>query len=230
MKHSRPRFGNSSQGGPASNRKLGSAVGRHKAVAGVTGFTKRTVDVILAGVGLVVLAPVLAILAIAVRITDSGPALFRQIRVGVDRKRFTMLKFRTMHENAEADLGAIWAVPGDPRCSRIGHFLRRCGLDELPQLWNVLRGDMSLVGPRPERPEFTREFRREHPSYDLRHAVRPGMTGYAQIYGWRGYTSLEERLHHDLYYVRHWSLLLDAYILAMLPVRGWSEKTRQGVN
>jgi lipopolysaccharide/colanic/teichoic acid biosynthesis glycosyltransferase len=140
-----------------------------------------------------------------------------------------MIKFRTMHEDAERDLGAIWSVPRDPRCTRIGYLLRRSGLDELPQLWNVLRGEMSLVGPRPERPEFTREFRKEHRGYDVRHTVRVGLTGYAQIHGWRGYTSLEDRLRHDIYYVHNWSLLLDAYILAMTVIRGGSEKTTQGM-
>jgi len=178
---------------------------------------------------LVLLSPLLAVIAILVRTTDGGSVFYRQIRVGLERRRFTLIKFRTMHEDAERDLGAIWSVPGDPRCTRIGYYLRRSGLDELPQLWNVLRGEMSLVGPRPERPEFTREFRKEHQAYDVRHTVRPGITGYAQINGWRGYTSLEERLRHDLYYVRNWSLALDAYILVLTLVRGVSEKTRQGV-
>jgi len=170
----------------------------------------------------------LAAVAIAVRLTDGGEIFYRQVRVGLGRSRFTILKFRSMHENAERDLGPIWSVPGDPRCTRLGYFLRRTGIDELPQLWNVLRGDMSLVGPRPERPEFTREFRKEHLNYDVRHIVRPGITGYAQIHGWRGYTSLEHRLQHDLYYVQNWSFRLDLYIVVMTVFRGWSEKTRRG--
>ena len=115
--------------------------------------------------------------------SDGGSVLYRQTRVGLDGRRFTMIKFRTMREDAERDLGAIWSVPHDPRCTRLGYYLRRSGLDELPQLWNVVRGDMSFVGPRPERPEFTREFRKEHQNYDLRHVVRGGLTGYAQVYG-----------------------------------------------
>jgi putative colanic acid biosynthesis UDP-glucose lipid carrier transferase len=182
----------------------------------------------LSGTALVLLLPVLAIIAIAVRLSDGGSVLYRQVRVGLDRRRFTIIKFRSMQEDAERDLGAIWSVPGDPRCTRLGRHLRRFGLDELPQLWNVLRGEMSLVGPRPERPEFTREFRNEHHGYDVRHIVRPGITGYAQIHGWRGYTSLEERLRHDIYYITNWSLKLDLYILAMTVVRGWSETTRRG--
>jgi lipopolysaccharide/colanic/teichoic acid biosynthesis glycosyltransferase len=183
----------------------------------------------LAAIGLIILTPLLALIAIAVRLTDGGSILYRQVRVGLDRRRFTIIKFRTMHEDAEQGLGAIWSVPHDPRCTGIGYYLRRSGLDELPQLWNVLRGDMSLVGPRPERPELTREFRKEHRGYDIRHSVRVGITGFAQIHGWRGYSSLEERLRHDIYYVRNWSLALDAYILMMTLWRGWSERTRSGV-
>jgi undecaprenyl-phosphate glucose phosphotransferase len=183
----------------------------------------------LAFVGLLLLSPLFAIIAIAVRLTDGGPVFYRQIRVGLGERPFTIIKFRSMHQNAERDLGPIWSVPGDPRCTRIGYYLRRSGLDELPQLWNVLRGDMSLVGPRPERPQFTREFSKDHRSYPIRHIVRPGITGYAQIHGWRGYSSLTERLRHDIYYVRNWSLGLDAYILFLTLIRGWSEKTRTGV-
>jgi exopolysaccharide biosynthesis polyprenyl glycosylphosphotransferase len=230
VKPSKPKFGNSSSGEPVSSRKLGSiGFSRHSSITGVSGFAKRAIDVLVALIALVVLSPLLVVIAIAVRLTDGGAVLYRQVRVGLDRRRFTMIKFRTMHEDAERDLGAIWSVPRDPRCTRIGYFLRRSGLDELPQLWNVLRGEMSLVGPRPERPEFTREFRKEHRGYDIRHTVRPGITGYAQIYGWRGYTSLEERLRHDIHYVGHWSLRLDVFILAMTVVRGSSEKTRQGM-
>jgi exopolysaccharide biosynthesis polyprenyl glycosylphosphotransferase len=226
---SKSSFGNSSQDGPASNRKLGlPSFSPHNSLSGVSGFAKRAIDIILSTAALLLLSPVLAIIAIAVRLTDGGPVLYRQIRVGLNRERFTIIKFRTMHQDAEAQLGAIWSVPHDPRCTRLGMILRRTGFDELPQLWNILLGDMSLVGPRPERPEFTQEFRKEHRGYDVRHRVRPGLTGYAQIHGWRGYTSLEERLRHDLYYVHNWSLRLDLYILVMTLFRGWSEKTRLG--
>jgi lipopolysaccharide/colanic/teichoic acid biosynthesis glycosyltransferase len=229
VKPSKPGFGNSSPGGPVSNPRIGSSpFNRHKAIAGLTGLAKRAIDVVLAGAALLLLSPLFGVIALAIRLSDGGSILYRQVRVGLNRRRFTIIKFRTMQEYAERDLGAIWSVPGDPRCTRIGYCLRRLGFDELPQLWNVLRGEMSIVGPRPERPEFTREFRKEHEAYDLRHTVLPGITGYAQVYGWRGYTSLEERLRHDLYYVRNWSLALDAYILVMTLLRGWSEKTRQG--
>jgi exopolysaccharide biosynthesis polyprenyl glycosylphosphotransferase len=195
----------------------------------VRGLVKRAFDIVLSATGLVILAPLFAVIALAIRFGDAGGVLYRQKRIGLAGKPFTIIKFRTMQEHAERDLGAIWSVPDDPRCTRLGSFLRRSGLDELPQLWNILRGDMSLVGPRPERPEFTREFRKEHPDYEVRHSVPCGLTGYAQIHGWRGYTSLEERLRHDLYYVRNWSLRLDLYIVLMTFLRGWSERTRTGV-
>lgn len=187
-------------------------------------------DVVVSAAALIVLTPLMALIALAVRLADGGPVFYRQTRVGLSGRRFTIIKFRSMREDAEQHLGAIWSVPDDPRCTRIGHYLRRYGLDELPQLWNILQGDMSLVGPRPERPEFTRELRYEHAHYDLRHCVRPGLTGYAQVHGWRGYTSIEERLRHDLYYVRNWSLLLDFYVLLLTLTRGWSERLRMGVS
>ncbi|MBI4474871.1 MAG: sugar transferase [Acidobacteria bacterium] len=213
-------------------RKSGTPPSRrssHKSVASFSGATKRLFDIVASAAALVVLSPLLAATAAVIRLSDGGRVFYRQTRVGLDRRTFTVLKFRTMHEDAERDLGAIWSVPNDPRCTWIGKHLRRFGIDELPQLWNVLRGDMSLVGPRPERPEFTREFRKEHRDYDLRHTIRPGITGLAQANGWRGYTSLEERLRHDLYYVRNWSLALDAYVLALTLMRGWRETTRIGV-
>jgi putative colanic acid biosysnthesis UDP-glucose lipid carrier transferase len=190
---------------------------------------KRGLDVALSASGLVLLSPILLIIAAAVKIGDRGPVLYRQTRVGLDGREFTVIKFRSMHPDAEEHLGPVWSVPNDPRCTPLGLVLRRYGLDELPQLWNILRGDMSLVGPRPERPEFTREFLREHRYYNVRHSVRCGLTGYAQIHGWRGYTSVEERLRHDLYYVSNWSLLLDLKILAGTLVHGFSERTRQGL-
>ena len=202
---------------------------RHKSIRGLPGVIKRCFDIVCATAALILLSPLFVLIAILIRMEDGSSVFYRQTRVGLNRRRFTILKFRTMREDAERDLGAMWSVPGDPRCTRVGYYLRRSGFDELPQLWNILRGDMSLVGPRPERPEFTREFRREHDNYDLRHVVRSGLTGYAQIHGWRGYTSLEERLRHDLYYVRNWSLHLDLYIVVMTLLRGWSERTRNGV-
>jgi lipopolysaccharide/colanic/teichoic acid biosynthesis glycosyltransferase len=187
---------------------------------------KRFIDVCGAALGLIVLSPLLLIIAAAVKLTDGGSVLYRQTRVGLHRTPFVIFKFRTMHEGAERDLGPVWSVPRDPRCTKIGGLLRRLGLDELPQLWNILRGDMSLVGPRPERPEFVQKFSRSLPGYDYRHSVRSGLTGYAQVHGWRGDTSLEERLRHDLFYVEHWSLLLDARIFLLTFLHGWSQRTR----
>jgi len=186
-------------------------------------------DCIIAASALVVLAPLFAVIALAVRLTDGGAVFYRQTRVGYLGRHFTIIKFRTMQEDAERDLGPIWSVPRDPRCTRIGYFLRRSALDELPQLWNILRGDMSLVGPRPERPEFTREFRKQYFDYDIRHTVQPGLTGYAQIHGWRGFTSLDERLRHDSYYLDHWSVGLDVYIVLVTAFRCWSERTTAGI-
>ena len=183
----------------------------------------------MSAAGLTVLAPIFLIIALGVWLADRGAIFYRQTRIGLHGKPFTIIKFRTMHENAEQDLGPVWSVPHDPRCTRIGYYLRRSGLDELPQLWNILRGEMSLVGPRPERPEFTREFRKQHHEYEYRHVVRAGLTGYAQIHGWRGLTSLEERLRHDIYYVQNWSLALDFRILFRTIFRGWSERTDSGV-
>jgi exopolysaccharide biosynthesis polyprenyl glycosylphosphotransferase len=180
---------------------------------------KRALDVALGAVLLVALAPVMLLVALLVRLTSRGPVLHRQERVGLDGRTFTMLKFRTMVEGAENGTGPMFAGPGDPRRTPAGGFLRRFSLDELPQLWNVLRGDMSLVGPRPERPEFVERFRREHPGYMLRHSLRAGLTGWAQVNGLRGRTPIEERLALDLEYAHRWSLLFDVEILARTVVQ-----------
>lgn len=182
-------------------------------VLGINAAMKRVFDLCVAALLLVLLAPLLLVLAIIVKATSPGPALFRQERVGLDGKPFQMLKLRTMRDGAEAQ-GPRFAEPGDPRKTRIGAILRRTSLDELPQLWNVLRGDMSLVGPRPERPVFIERFRRRIPRYQLRHMVKAGMTGWAQVHGLRGNTSIAQRVEYDLYYIEHWSLLLDLKILA----------------
>tara|TARA_Y100000588_G_C14079424_1_gene849495 strand:+ start:162 stop:605 length:444 start_codon:yes stop_codon:yes gene_type:complete len=135
--------------------------------------------------------------------------------MGLDGKTFKMFKFRTMGKSAEEETGPTWARPDDPRRTKIGTFLRKTSLDELPQLWNVLRGDMSVVGPRPERPIFINSFRKELPGYMLRHKVKSGMTGWAQINGWRGNTSINERLKYDIYYIDNWSLALDFKIMLL---------------
>jgi len=174
---------------------------------------KRGFDLAGAAVLLLLVAPLLAAVAAAIRIVDGRPVLYRQERMGLDGRRFLMLKFRTMRVDAEAATGPVWAVPGDPRRTRLGALLRRLSVDELPQLWNVLVGEMSLVGPRPERPVFIEEFRRQVPQYVLRHKVKAGITGWAQVNGWRGNTPVATRTEYDLYYIAHWSLVLDLKIL-----------------
>jgi len=201
----------------------------HRSVVGPEAVVKRVLDIALSGAGLVLLAPVMGAAVVLIRLVDGGPAIYRQVRVGLRGRHFTMLKLRTMRTDAEDGLGPIWSLKDDPRCTKLGAWLRRRGIDELPQLWNILRGDMTVVGPRPERPEFVKEFSTSYPGYDARHAVRSGLTGYAQIHGWRGASSMEDRLRHDLHYIRHWSLSLDLRILALTLVRGWSERTRNGV-
>jgi Undecaprenyl-phosphate glucose phosphotransferase len=183
---------------------------------------KRAFDIVVGGAALVVASPLMMGLALAVRATSPGPVLLRQERMGLDGRRFQLLKFRTMRADAEADSGPVWARPDDDRRTPLGTLLRRCNLDELPQLVNVLRGEMSLVGPRPERPVFVEDFRRRIPGYMLRHTVKAGMTGWAQVNGWRGDTSLEKRIEYDLYYIERWSLLFDVKILAQTLVRGFT--------
>jgi exopolysaccharide biosynthesis polyprenyl glycosylphosphotransferase len=181
---------------------------------------KRSFDLAGSALLLIILAPFLGAIALLIRYVDGPPLLYRQERMGLDGRRFQMLKFRTMRVDAEAESGPVWAVPDDPRRSRMGSFLRRFSLDELPQLWNVLRGEMSLVGPRPERPVFIQEFRQHVPQYILRHKVKAGMTGWAQVNGWRGNTPVTRRTEYDLYYIEHWSLALDLKILWLTLWRG----------
>jgi len=185
---------------------------------------KRAMDMALAALALVVLAPLMLVIAALVKLTSYGPVLFSQERMGLDGRVFRVWKFRTMRADAEDASGPVWAVADDPRRTMVGGLLRRLSLDELPQLLNVLRGEMSLVGPRPERPVFIDEFRRHVPRYMLRHMVRAGITGWAQVNGWRGNTSIEQRIQYDLYYIENWSLLLDLKILALTFVRGFAHK------
>ena len=183
-------------------------------------FVKRAFDLAVAAAALVILSPVMLIVAIAIWLEDRRPIFYRQIRMGLDGKPFEILKFRSMRVNAENGTGAVWTEKDDPRRTRVGRFIRAWSLDELPQLWNVLVGDMSVIGPRPERPEFVEQFRAEFPHYMLRHKVRAGMTGWAQVHGWRGNTSIRMRIEHDLYYIENWSLLLDVKILFMTLLHG----------
>jgi len=174
---------------------------------------KRAFDVAIGAATLAALAPLMLAIAAAIKLTSPGPVLYRQERMGLDGRRFRMLKFRSMVADAETTTGPRWAVPDDPRRTGLGSWLRRSSLDELPQLFNVLRGEMSLVGPRPERPSFVEDFRHRVPRYMLRHKVKAGITGWAQINGWRGNTSIEKRIEYDLYYIERWSLGFDLKIL-----------------
>jgi exopolysaccharide biosynthesis polyprenyl glycosylphosphotransferase len=183
-------------------------------------FVKRGFDLVVAVAALILLAPVMALTAFAIWLEDGLPIFYRQVRMGLDGKPFEMVKFRSMRVNAEVATGAVWTAKDDPRRTRVGRFIRAWSLDELPQLWNVLVGDMSVIGPRPERPEFVEQFRAEFPHYMLRHKVRAGMTGWAQVHGWRGNTSIRMRIEHDLYYIENWSLLLDVKILFMTVLHG----------
>uniref|UniRef100_A0A832MNA5 Undecaprenyl-phosphate glucose phosphotransferase n=1 Tax=Eiseniibacteriota bacterium TaxID=2212470 RepID=A0A832MNA5_UNCEI len=185
---------------------------------GWNGVLKRAFDLAGATLGLIVLSPLLLAIAVWVKLDSPGPVLYAQERVGMNGRRFRMLKFRSMRVDAEA-AGPGWTRPGDARRTRAGEVLRRLSLDELPQLWNVLVGDMSLVGPRPERPMYVEEFRGRIPRYMLRHHVKAGITGWAQVNGLRGDTPLDRRIEYDLHYIRNWSLAFDVRILLLTLAR-----------
>jgi Undecaprenyl-phosphate glucose phosphotransferase len=191
---------------------------------GFNSLLKRAIDVAISAAALLVLAIPLAIVALLVKITSRGPVVFRQERMGLDGKSFSIVKFRSMFDDAERETGPIWAVEDDPRVTPLGKFLRKSNLDELPQLWNVLRGDMSLVGPRPERPHFVEQFKHKIPQYMLRHKVKAGLTGWAQVNGWRGNTPLEKRIEYDLYYIENWSVRLDLKIMWLTLLKGFFHK------
>jgi exopolysaccharide biosynthesis polyprenyl glycosylphosphotransferase len=181
-------------------------------------------DLALGTLGLLVLAPILGLIALLIRMSSAGPVFYRQERTGLDGRSFDIVKFRTMPHDAEGDTGPVWSTPGDQRPTPLGRRLRRFSLDELPQLWNVVTGDMSLVGPRPERPFFVHQFKTLIPQYMLRHKVKAGLTGWAQVNGLRGHTSLEKRIEYDLYYIQNWSLALDVKILLLTLYRAWQHR------
>jgi undecaprenyl-phosphate glucose phosphotransferase len=195
---------------------------------------KQILDCSLALLGLIVLAPVFAVVALSILLTSGRPVFYTQNRVGQGGRLFRMIKFRSMGRDAERETGPIWASDHDKRCTPIGDWLRHTNIDELPQLLNVVRGEMSLVGPRPERPGFVAEFSQTVPDYSLRHAVPGGMTGWAQVHGWRGRTSLRKRVQYDLDYIERWSLWLDLRILLMTVQHvfwgktTWNESKRPG--
>jgi Undecaprenyl-phosphate glucose phosphotransferase len=191
---------------------------------GFNAVVKRVLDVIISSAALALLFIPLCVIAALVKLTSRGAVFYRQERMGLDGKRINIVKFRSMHEDAERDTGPVWARENDPRVTALGRVLRKSNLDELPQLWNVLRGDMSIVGPRPERPHFVEEFKHRIPQYMLRHKVKAGLTGWAQVNGWRGNTSIEKRIEYDLYYIENWSVSLDLKIMWLTLLRGFFHK------
>jgi exopolysaccharide biosynthesis polyprenyl glycosylphosphotransferase len=176
---------------------------------------KRALDVCGALVGLVFFGPVIGLFAFLVWLESRGPVLYRQTRLGLNGRPFDILKIRSMKLDAEADGAPGWTVENDPRCLRVGRFMRRWNIDELPQFWNVLRGQMSLVGPRPERPELIAGLKEQVPYYNLRHNIKPGVTGWAQVNGLRGDTCLHQRVRFDLHYMENWNILLDLQIMVL---------------
>jgi Undecaprenyl-phosphate glucose phosphotransferase len=193
-------------------------------LTGLGSVLKRVVDMGGAAFALTFFSPIMVMIAIAVKLSSKGPILYYQERMGLDGRIFKMLKFRSMPVNVEAQSGAVWAKPGDDRATPFGKWLRRTSLDELPQFFNVLWGQMSLVGPRPERQVFVDDFRKKVPGYYLRHKTKAGITGWAQVNGWRGNTSIEKRIECDLYYIQNWSIWLDFRIMFLTIFRGFLNK------
>ena len=191
---------------------------------GFNTIVKRGIDVVISSGALALLSIPIGSIALVVKATSRGPVFYRQERMGLDGKTINIVKFRSMHHEAEKDTGPVWARENDPRVTVLGKFLRKSNLDELPQLWNVLRGDMSIVGPRPERPHFVEQFKHRIPQYMLRHKVKAGLTGWAQVNGWRGNTPLEKRIEYDLYYIENWSVRLDLKIMWLTLVKGFFHK------
>lgn len=187
-------------------------------------IVKRIVDIVGSLLGLIILSPLLLLCAILVKVTSQGPVIFKQERVGLHNKSFYMYKFRSMEIQKPSEEKKAWTVKDDPRVTKIGKILRKTSIDELPQLFNILKGDMSLVGPRPERPLFVEKFKEEIPRYMVKHQVRPGLTGWAQINGYRGDTSIKRRVEYDLYYIENWTLALDIKIIFLTFFTGFINK------
>lgn len=187
-------------------------------------MVKRLMDVVGAIMAIIVSSPVMLLMCILIKLTSPGPLIYRQERVGLHNKNFWMYKFRSMEIQPEAEEKKAWTVKNDPRVTGIGKFMRRTSIDELPQLFNILKGDMSLVGPRPERPFFVEKFREEIPRYMVKHQVRPGLTGWAQVNGYRGDTSIRKRIECDLYYIENWTVGLDIKIMFMTIFKGFINK------
>lgn len=187
-------------------------------------LSKRLLDIMISGIGLLLCLPLFIIITLAIKLESPGPVFFTQERVGLNRKNFKMYKFRSMKIQADKDSDTKWTKKDDPRKTKVGTFIRRTSIDELPQLFNVLKGDMSLIGPRPERPHFVEQFREKIPKYMIKHHVRPGITGWAQVNGWRGDTSIRRRIEHDIYYIENWTFGLDIKILILTVFKGLINK------
>src|SRR5262245_16038745 len=191
---------------------------------GFNSIVKRAIDIVISSLALTALTIPFCIIAALVKLTSRGPVFYRQERMGLDGKPFMIYKFRSMFHGAEAATGPVFATHNDPRRTTLGRLLRQSNVDELPQFWNVLRGERSIVGPRPERPNFVAEFKDKIPQYMLRHKVKAGITGWAQVNGWRGNTSIEKRIEYDLYYIENWSVRLDLKIMWLTLLRGFFHK------
>ena len=189
---------------------------------GFNKFIKRFTDIVGSFLLIILFSPIMLAVALAVKVSSKGPVIYKQERVGLHNRNFVMYKFRSMKINRCDELH--FTTQNDDRTTRIGKFIRKCSLDELPQLFNVLKGDMSLVGPRPERPEFVEQFKEQIPRYMIKHQVRPGMTGWAQINGYRGNTSIQKRIEYDLYYIENWTLWFDIAILFQTIFKGFVNK------
>ena len=187
-------------------------------------YAKRGIDVLGSLTGIILSSPVMLLVALAVRFTSRGPVIFKQERVGLHNKTFNMYKFRTMELQRPSAEQKAWTVKDDPRVTKVGKFLRKTSLDELPQLFNILMGEMSLVGPRPERPQFVEKFKEEIPRYMIKHQVRPGLTGWAQINGYRGDTSIRKRIEYDLFYIENWTMSMDIKIMFLTIFKGFINK------
>ena len=184
-------------------------------------MAKRAVDIVGSFIGIIVTSPIMIAAAIAVKVSSKGPVIYKQERIGLNGEPFMMYKFRSMEVQEETEEKKGWTTRNDPRVTKVGAFLRKFSIDELPQLFNIFVGKMSLVGPRPERPQFVEKFKEQIPRYMVKHQVRPGLTGWAQINGYRGDTSIRMRIDCDLYYIENWTVALDIKILFMTLLTGF---------
>ncbi|MBU3143458.1 undecaprenyl-phosphate glucose phosphotransferase [Clostridium sp. CF012] len=187
-------------------------------------FIKRAFDILLSTISIILFSPVMIVTSLIMKLTSPGPLIFKQERIGQNRKPFNMYKFRSMKIQSNEDEINQWTTKEDSRKTKFGGFIRKTSIDELPQLFNVLKGDMSLIGPRPERPFFVEKFKEEIPKYMIKHHVRPGMTGWAQVHGWRGDTSIDKRIEYDIYYIENWSFSIDIKILWLTVFKGFMNK------